>query len=80
LKFEAVSKFLNFSAHNYTRKAIIESKHNEDLFDMNTTFLSIDGFMMGTGSNSCGPKTTKEYRLNAKYGSIYRYSYKITAL
>lgn len=52
----------SFSVHNYTQKALTEAQHREDLKDQHTTFLSIDGFHRGAGSNSCGPDTLPQYR------------------
>ena len=55
----------NFSVHHQTQSAIDKAQHQEDLKDMNTTYLSIDGFTRGIGSSSCGPDTREEFRLNA---------------
>ncbi len=55
----------NFSVHHQTQSAIDKAQHQEDLKDMNTTYLTIDGFLRGIGSSSCGPDTREEYRLNA---------------
>ncbi len=55
----------NFSVHHQTQSAIDKAQHQEDVKDMNTTYLTIDGFTRGIGSSSCGPDTREEYRLNA---------------
>lgn len=51
----------NFSVHEYTRKCLQNAGHREDLKDEGTTFLSVDGFMRGAGSASCGPAPSAEY-------------------
>ncbi len=58
-------KPFNFSVHHTTQSAINKAQHQEDVHDMNTTFLTVDGFTRGIGSSSCGPDTREEYRLNA---------------
>ena len=55
----------NFSVHHQSQSAIDKAQHQEDVKDMNTTYLTIDGFTRGIGSSSCGPDTREEYRLNA---------------
>ncbi len=55
----------NFSVHHQTQSAINKAQHQEDIKDMNTTYLAIDGYTRGIGSSSCGPDTREEYRLNA---------------
>lgn len=55
----------NFSVHHQTQSAINKAQHQEDIKDMNTTYLTIDGYTRGIGSSSCGPDTREEYRLNA---------------
>lgn len=61
VEFAGVPKF-SFSVHNYTQKALTNAAHREDLTDQRTTFVSIDGFHRGAGSNSCGPDTLPPYR------------------
>ena len=58
----------NFSVHHFTQNAIEKAQHQEDLKDMNTTFLTLDGFTRGIGSSSCGPDTRKEYTGDASLG------------
>ncbi|MCL2507735.1 MAG: serine hydrolase [Oscillospiraceae bacterium] len=68
LMFQASEKPFSFSVHNYTQKLLAAAKHQEDLHDEYTTALSIDGFMRGTGSGSCGPDTLIQYHVNAENG------------
>lgn len=55
----------NFSVHHTSQSAINKAAHQEDICNLNTTYLTIDGFTRGIGSSSCGPDTRAEYRLNA---------------
>lgn len=59
---------LAFSVHHFTQNAIDRAQHQEDLKDMGITFLTLDGFVRGIGSSSCGPDTRMEYRGNASEG------------
>lgn len=56
----------NFSVHHTTQSAIHKAGHQEDISDLNTTYLTLDGFTRGIGSASCGPDTRNEYKLNVK--------------
>ena len=58
----------NFSVHHFTQNAIDKAQHQEDLGDMNTTFLTLDGFTRGIGTSSCGPDTRAEFRADASKG------------
>ena len=56
----------SFSVHDYTQESLNKAKHQEDIERGNTTFLSIDGFMRGTGSNTCGEDTLEPYKVFTK--------------
>ncbi|MBO7319323.1 MAG: beta-galactosidase subunit alpha, partial [Clostridia bacterium] len=58
--------FFSFSAHNYSNKTLRKAKHLEDIKDDGLVCLNIDGFMRGTGTNSCGPNPLKQYRIDFK--------------
>ena len=58
----------NFSVHHYTQAALNKAAHQEDIKDMNTTFLTLDGYTRGIGSSSCGPDTRAEYVRSAAEG------------
>lgn len=70
----AVDKAFSFSVHNYTQGRLIKAKHQEDLRDEKTTFLSVDGFMRGTGTASCGPDTLDKYKVNAENGLSFSFA------
>ncbi|MBR0508933.1 MAG: hypothetical protein IJJ85_02345 [Clostridia bacterium] len=59
-----------FSAWHFTEAAVQAAKHQEDLSDMDLTYLALDGFVRGIGSSSCGPDTRREYRLNDRFLSF----------
>jgi len=65
--FNAPGKF-NFSAHNYSQESLEAAKHQEDLRDEGAVFLSIDGFVRGSGSSSCGPDVLEQYQIDLTDG------------
>ena len=64
----------SFSAHHYTQKLLNDAKHQEDLHDEGTTVVSIDGYIRGAGTASCGEDALKPYRFSAKNGLKFRFS------
>ncbi len=58
-------KPFNFSVHHTSQSALNKAEHQEDICDLNTTYLTVDGFTRGIGSSSCGPDTRDEFKLNA---------------
>ncbi len=64
LTIYAYDKFA-FSVHDYTQESLEKAKHQEDLKDENTVFLSLDSFQRGSGSCACGPDTLDEYKRDA---------------
>ncbi|MDD6146727.1 MAG: glycoside hydrolase family 2 TIM barrel-domain containing protein [Oscillospiraceae bacterium] len=56
--------FFAFNVHNYSNKTLRKAKHREDLKNDKLTCLNIDGFLRGTGSNSCGPDVLPPYRIS----------------
>lgn len=59
-EFYGVPKF-SFSIHNYSQKNLEKATHIEDLIH-DRIALSIDGFLRGTGTASCGQDTLSKYR------------------
>lgn len=68
----AMPKF-SFNARHFTQKALVESRHPEDLKDMNTTVVNIDGFLRGSGTASCGPDTLPKYCFSCKDEISFRF-------
>lgn len=58
IAFRALRKAFNFNVHHFSLGQLVKSLHIEDLPDTDTSFLSVDGFIQGSGSNSCGPLPT----------------------
>ncbi len=75
IRFNAVDKTFNFNANHFTLGQLIKAEHIEDIPDMDTTFASIDGFVRGTGSGSCGPATTKEHSISFGYGKPLEFTF-----
>lgn len=66
LKIRYRKQPFTFSARPYSNSALTKAKHIEDLKMEDSVTLNIDGFMRGTGSNSCGPDVLSKYDLNIK--------------
>ncbi|MBR3815907.1 MAG: hypothetical protein IKJ27_04195 [Clostridia bacterium] len=66
LKFFNCKDYFSFSVHDYPEKQIRQAKHIEDIKRGKLTSVSLDGFMRGTGSNSCGQNTLKKYCIDFK--------------
>ncbi|MDR3313971.1 MAG: hypothetical protein LBS96_05890 [Oscillospiraceae bacterium] len=64
LRFTNAPGRFSFSAHNYTQALLTAARHQEDLKDEGQTFLSIDGYVRGTGTSSCGPDALDQYRFD----------------
>ena len=64
--FVNCKNYFSFSAHNYTEETICNSRHIEDIKDDGVVSVNIDGFMRGTGTNSCGPDTLSPYKIDFK--------------
>ncbi|MBQ2882030.1 MAG: DUF4981 domain-containing protein, partial [Clostridia bacterium] len=68
----------HFSAHRYTVDDLCGWNHADDVKDMGLTQVSVDGFMCGIGSNSCGPRPLKQYILDGN--KAYKFSFKIKGI
>lgn len=66
----------SFSAHNYTQKSLNNAKHQEELEFVDSTILSIDGFMRGTGTNTCGPDTLEKYKVKTDKTLRFKFAFK----
>lgn len=66
----------SFSAHNYTQESIDKAKHREEIEYADSTVLSIDGFMRGTGTNTCGPDTLSKYKVKTDKTLKFKFSFK----
>lgn len=61
LEFTALDKPFIFGADHFTSCQCAKAKHPEDLDSFNTTVVHIDSYMLGAGSNSCGPAPDAKY-------------------
>lgn len=68
LVFAAQNMPFVFSADHFTSQQCAKAKHQEDLKICDTTYLHFDSYMLGAGSNACGPKPEKEYRKSSLQG------------
>lgn len=77
LKFTALNKYINFNVNHFTLAQLKKAKHIEDLPDVDTTFVAVDGFVRGTGSGSCGPIPSKEHMIEFGYLKPLNFSFEI---
>ena len=63
IMFKADEKPFIFNASHHTINDIIEALHQEDLKETNSSLIYVDGFMTGSGNNSCGKIPLKKYRV-----------------
>ena len=76
LKFVADKKAFSFNLNHYSDNDLEKWKHIIDYRDLDATYVNIDGFLGGIGSNSCGPLPEKKYRIPS--GMPLRYSFIIS--
>lgn len=74
-KFTALDNYFNFNANHFTLNQLKKAKHIEDLPDCATTFTTVDGFVRGTGSGSCGPIPSPEHMINFGYSKPLEFSF-----
>ena len=63
IKIYALRTPLGINVNHYTQDLLSKWKHITDYADQDTTVVDIDGFVRGSGSNSCGPLPQKKYTL-----------------
>lgn len=66
LKVVNKNDYFSFNVHDYKYKTLVKAKHIEDVKKDDVTSLFIDGFMRGTGTNSCGQDVLREYKVLLK--------------
>lgn len=66
----------SFSAHDYTQSAIHKAKHQEEVVHSDTTFVCIDGFHRGTGTNTCGPDTLEKYKVKTSKPITFKFAFR----
>ncbi len=75
IEFSACENTFDFNANHFTLEQLKKAKHIEDLPDVETTFVAVDGFVRGTGSNSCGPAPTKKHLIDFGYLKPLKFSF-----
>lgn len=63
-----------FNVHDYTQKSLYAADHQEQIERADSTVLTIDGYIRGTGTGSCGPKTLDAYKLDEDSMLIYEFT------
>lgn len=75
-RFDALEKPFVFAANHFTPAQCARATHRDDLAYLPTTCINIDAEMLGAGSNSCGPLTSKQYRLGKLKGKTLSFTVK----
>lgn len=63
----------SFSAIPYSQEVLTDTKHYDELPESDGTYLSVDLFMSGLGTNSCGPLPDEKYRTPRKGNGRIRF-------
>lgn len=74
-EFESENSFV-FGANHYNSEQCAKAAHAEDLKEYDTTDVHIDGYMLGAGSNACGPVPLGEH--NKRSVLSYENSFSVT--
>ncbi|MCM1285896.1 MAG: hypothetical protein NC213_05015 [Acetobacter sp.] len=77
LKFTALERYINFNANHFTLEQLKKANHIEDLPDVDTIYVAVDGFVRGTGSGSCGPIPSKEHMIEFGYFKPLNFSFEV---
>ena len=64
LEFIAAAEPFIFGADHYTSQMSAKASHIEALHRCDTTVVHLDAYMLGAGSNACGPIPTSAHRLH----------------
>ncbi len=64
LKFCGCGNSFSFNASHYSSHDLEQAKHSFELNKLEETIINIDYKASGVGSNSCGPRLRKEYRMD----------------
>lgn len=58
--------YFSFSVHDHKFDTLVKANHIEDVTNDGVISVMIDGFMRGTGTNSCGQDVLSEYKVLMK--------------
>lgn len=76
IRFSAIGSPFIFCCSRNTVKEIKDAMHREDIPASDKLYVNIDGFIMGSGNNSCGGHPTKEYQM--KFDKPFGFAFKIS--
>jgi beta-galactosidase len=68
LRIDAAYEPYIFAADRFTSQMCASASHREDLEKGDFTYLHLDAYQLGAGSNSCGPVPSKNYKRNSLKG------------
>lgn len=76
VRFEAIGKPFVFNARHSLSQDLAKVSHQEEIEKRNTTAVYVDGYMLGAGSNACGPIPSAEHKI-AKGSKKFAFSFVI---
>ncbi len=63
-----------FNVHNYTQDSLYKAKHQEEIEYSDSTVLTVDGYVRGAGTGSCGPDTLSKYEIDEDSMLIFEFT------
>ncbi len=78
LRITAEDRPFGLNVNRYNEKDIAKWKHIIDYRDKDATYVNVDGYLCGVGSNSCGPLPQEQYRIPRQ--KEYEYSFMISPI
>ncbi len=63
-----------FNVHDYTPENLYKALHQEDIVNVESSVLTVDGYLRGVGTGSCGPVTLDKYKIDADSMLIYEFT------
>lgn len=76
ITISAIENPLNFSVKNTDDISLMNAAHKEEIEENDYFELSVDGFMRGVGSNSCGPSPSDKYIIRSD--KVLEYSFVVS--
>lgn len=77
IRITALDNAFDFKAVDIDEENLRKARHMEDVEHTKSTFVHVNGFVRGIGSQSCGPDTAEKYKKILHYKENFTYSFKI---
>lgn len=77
IRITALDKAFDFKAVDIDEQNLRKARHMDDVKHIKSTFVHVNGFVRGIGSQSCGPDTAEKYKKVMHYKETFTYSFKL---